>query len=221
MAGQKHQFRILLIEDHPLFREGLRTVLNKSADFCIAAEAASVDEALQKVDLVNPDVIITDLRMGDKSGQSLIARVHQTHPHIPIVVLSMMSSDTDVLNAIQAGAKAYLTKLASGQELLLALSEVMAGRSYLDPKVAGALFNQVRHPAPRVAQIFLTSRELEMLTLLGTGASPQTIASKLFLSVATVKTHMRSLFRKFDVSTRTQLVLKAIETGYIKAPTQG
>ena len=209
----------MLVDDHPLFREGLRSAIDASPDLMVAGEASGAVEALQKLSLFKPDVLITDLCLGDHSGLDLIVKAIEYYPNLPVLVVSMLSSRDEVLQAIECGAKGYLTKFACRDEVLLAIREVWQGRSYLHSSVAHVVFERVRRPvAPVNGGINLTSRELEMLQLLGTGVSPGDVAERLVLSVSTVKTHMRSLFRKLEVSTRTQLVLKAIEKGLIQSP---
>lgn len=214
--------RVMLVDDHPVFREGLRSILHRTEEFTVAMEAGSVEEALTKLAMTEPDVIVTDVRLGQLTGHDLLKQVVKDHPQIPVLVMSMVVNETEVLSAIEAGAAGYLPKLADSNDFLVALREVSQGRSYLHPHVAHVVFAKVRqpmtpahngNPAPN-----LTPRELELLCHLGRGDSPADAAVKMFLSLSTVKTHLRSLFRKLNVSTRTQLVLKAIELGIIKPP---
>ncbi len=169
-------------------------------------------EALEKLQLVSLDMLVTDLRLGGDSGHELIQQALSQIPELLVVVVSVNSQSADVLRAIQAGASAYLTKGASREELLRALSEVIEGRSFLHAEIAHVVFEKVRQPRPTgVEPSDHTPREQVILDMLCQGHAPKEIGEALFLSVSTVKTHIRSLYRKMDVSSRTQLVLKAVE----------
>ena len=212
MSPSVTSYRVLLVDDHPLFREGLRSVIESHSQFTVSAEASGVSEAVSKACLSRPDLVVTDLRLGTESGHELIRQLLDACPKTPILVVSMLTDTAEVVKAIEAGAKGYLTKGASREETLTALLEIVQGRSYLHPEVAHGLFAQVREPQRRsVSVVELTSRERDTLEALCRGHSPKQLSEELFLSLATVKTYMRSLYRKLNVSTRTQLVLKAIE----------
>ena len=203
--------RVMLVDDHPMFREGLRSVIQQVDGYSVVAEAETIPDAKNKLEMTSPDLVITDLQLGNQSGRPLIEFVAALERRTPILVMSNISSRWDVLGAIEAGAGGYLTKGASRDEVITALREVSAGRNYLHPQVAHVVFEKVRTPHGESAAVALTSRESELLELLGKGNSPQYIADQLHLAPSTVKTHIRSLFRKFEVCSRTQLILKAIK----------
>ena len=204
--------RVLVVDDHPVFREGLCGVLNSHSSLTVVGEAASLSEALDKLGLCNPDVLITDLRLGEGSGLDLVAQAREQRPDLLMVVISISPDSADVLTAIESGASGYLTKSASREEILHALSEVLQGRSFLHPEVAHVVFARVRtrSPAPE-ASLEMTPRESDILKMLCSGCAPREIGDSLFLSVSTVKTHMRNLYRKLGVNNRTQLLLKYLE----------
>ena len=207
----RNVYRILLIDGHPVFREGLRRIIESRSHLSVVAEAGSAAEGLSKARLCSPDLIITDLPLGD-DGQDFIRTISQESPELPIFVVSETISSGDVVRAIEGGARGYITKAASRHELLNALQEVIQGRSYLHPEVAHILFSKVRKPQVTARRSpCLTSREKETLNALCHGMSPKDVSQSLYLSVSTVKTHMRNLYRKLDVNSRTQLVLRAIE----------
>jgi DNA-binding NarL/FixJ family response regulator len=212
--------KIMLVEDHPVFREGLRSVLERADEHQVVAEAADCETALRLLEVVSVDVVVTDLRLGGQSGYSLIRQLSVLRPELPVLVMSIMAGRGEVVEAIRAGARGYLTKGASSDEVLLALREVEAGRSYLHSSIAHLLLENVRqipagNPEPKIC---MTPRETELLKLLGAGTSPQQAADRLHLAPSTVKTHLRSLFRKFEVGSRTQLLLKAIRLGLVDVP---
>ena len=215
MSSLAKNYRVLLVDDQPLFRQGLRSVIDAHPGFLVIAEAGSVSEAADHVRLHHPDLVVMELRVGTDSGHKLVHQISQERPGTPIVVLSVVTDSHEVLRAIEGGVNGYLTKGASVAETLVALQEVVEGRSYLHHQVSQALFSRVRQPG---RGLVLTARERDTLQGLCRGRSPQEIGRDLILSVATIKTYMRSLYRKLDVSTRSQLVLKAFEMELV-APT--
>lgn len=217
MTATAPNYRILLVDDHPVFREGLRAIFDEQAGFEVAAEASSLREALEKFQQCHPDLVVTDLRLGQDSGQELVRRILAIRPETLIVAVSMLTDTQEVLDAIEAGAKGYITKGASRREILAALQEVVSGRSYLHPEVAHVLFEKVRQPAAPVDELDLTGRERETLEGICRGLTPHQVGEELHLSVSTVKTYLRSLYRKLDVTSRTQLVLKAMERKLVSA----
>ena len=206
---------VMLIDEYPVFREGLRAVIQQVPGYRVVADASNCAEAMEKLEMVRPGLIITDVQLADQSGYDMIGAICESHPGVRILVLSGLLGGPEVLEAIEVGASGYLTKGSSPEELVRALREVTAGRSYLDPRVAHLVFEQMRRPIPQERSVYLTGRESELLVCLGEGLKPQDIAAQLHLSPATVKTHIRSLFRKFEVNTRTHLVVKAIQLGLI------
>ena len=212
MSRSDNHYKVLLVDEHPVFREGLRSIIESHPKFQVVAETCSLPEAMALGQRFCPDLIVTELRLSCENGHDIVQHISATFPTTKIVVISALTDSHEVMRALQGGASGYLTKGASRQETLTALQEVAEGRSYLHPELAQHLFTQMRKPQPRkVNGVELTAREKDTLLGLCKGHSPQKVSEDLFLSVSTVKTYMRSLYRKLRVSTRSQLVLKAIE----------
>ena len=208
MTGIFSESHVLLVDDHPVFREGLRIVVDSHPKCRVVAEAASLGEALKKLQSSPVQLLITDLCLVDGSGQELLEKALGLYPELRAVVLSVSRQASDVVGVIQAGASAYVTKSATREEILRALEEVIEGRSFLHPDVSDAVVGTMRTTKVAESGVEVTPREHEILDLLCRGFTPKEICSELSLTISTVKTHMRNLYRKMDVSTRTQLVLK-------------
>ncbi|MFD5828416.1 response regulator [Lentzea sp. NPDC060358] len=200
--------RLVIVDDHPVVRDGLRGML-AAADFEVVGEAASGDEAVAVVASASPDVVLMDLRMPGSDGLSAIERL-RGHP-CRVLVLTTYDTDRDVLPAIRAGATGYLLKDTPREELQRAIRAAHAGEAVLSPAVATRLLGQVREPASEP----LSARELDVLGLVAKGATNRAVAAALFISEATVKTHLLHVYAKLGVGDRAAAVAVAYERGLL------
>jgi DNA-binding NarL/FixJ family response regulator len=203
--------RVLLVDDHPVVREGLRGMLEAEPDLTVVGEAGSGEEAVAKARVVTADVILMDLRMRDLDGVGATTRILAEAPHTKVVVLTTYETDADILRAVEAGASGYLLKDASRADLANAIRAAARGETVLAPSVAGRLVNRVRRPATQT----LSGREVEVLALVAKGLTNAEIGRTLHISEATVKTHLLRTFGKLDVSDRTAAVTTAMSLGLL------
>lgn len=203
--------RVMLVDDHPVVREGLRGMLESEPDLTVVSEAGSGEEAVAQARSVEADVILMDLRMRDLDGVGATERILAEHPARKVVVLTTYETDADILRAVEAGAAGYLLKDASRTELANAIRAAARGETVLAPSVAGRLVNQVRRP---VAQT-LSAREVEVLRLVAKGLTNADIGRALHITEATVKTHLLRTFAKLEVSDRTAAVTTAMSLGLL------
>ncbi|MEV6246497.1 response regulator transcription factor [Streptomyces sp. NPDC051742] len=197
--------RLLLADDHPVVRAGLRAVLDTEPDFAVVAEAATAERAVELAAAGGVDVVLMDLQFGSgMHGSEATAAITAAPGGPKVLVLTTYDTDADILAAVEAGASGYLLKDAPPEELAAAVRTAAAGQSALAPAVAHRLMDRMRTPAEA-----LTKRELEVLQLVGEGLSNQQISKVLFLSQATVKSHLVHVFAKLGVDSRTAAVATA------------
>ncbi|MFN8609666.1 MAG: response regulator transcription factor [Vulcanimicrobiota bacterium] len=210
MTGICSESRVLLVDDHPVYREGLKKILDSHARLRVVAEASSLSEALELLRRESVQVLITDLCLVDGSGHQLLEQARLIQPRLRSMVLSVSRQSGDIVQAIQAGASAYLTKSSTRDEILKALEEILQGRCLLQADCSSGLGESEIVQGAVVRAGLLTGREKDVLNFLRSGLTPREIAAKLELSMTTVRTHVRNLYRKLKVSTRTQLMLKTM-----------
>lgn len=205
--------RLLLADDHPVVRAGLRAVLDTEPDFAVVAEAATAEQAVELA--AGPvDVVLMDLQFGPGMHGSEATAAITARPGAPrVLVLTTYDTDADILAAVEAGASGYLLKDAPPEELAAAVRTAAAGQSALAPAVALRLMDRMRTPAEA-----LTKRELEVLQLVADGLSNQQISKRLFLSQATVKSHLVHIYAKLGVDSRTSAVAAAATRRLIRTP---
>ncbi|MEV7581266.1 response regulator transcription factor [Streptomyces erythrochromogenes] len=206
--------RLLLADDHPVVRAGLRAVLDTEADFAVVAEAATAERAVELAAGEPVDVVLMDLQFGPGMHGSEATALITARPRAPrVLVLTTYDTDADILAAVEAGASGYLLKDAPPEELAAAVRTAAAGQSALAPAVALRLMDRMRMPAEA-----LTKRELEVLQLVADGLSNQQISKQLFLSQATVKSHLVHVYAKLGVESRTAAVAAAATRRLIRTP---
>jgi len=203
--------RLMLVDDHPVVRDGLHGVFAADEDFEVVAEAGDGQEALARAARVEVDVVLLDLRMPRMGGVETIRALATQAPDVRVLVLTTFDTDRDVLPAIEAGATGYLLKDASAAELKAAVRAAYAGQPVLAPSVAGRLIGQVR----RGPDLALSPREVEVLRLVAAGTTNRETARRLLISEATVKTHLLHLYEKLGVNDRAAAVSEAYQRGLL------
>ena len=206
--------RVVLAEDHLMFREALRTILEKARDMEVVGEAGDGRTAMQLVREFSPDVIVLDIAMPEMNGIDAAASLHARHPRTRILALSAYSGKRYVEEMLKAGAAGYVTKGSAGTELLRAIRSLAQGKSYLCPEAASAVIGNIgdraEDPGVRAA---LGQREREVLQLIAEGHRSQQIADRLCISVATVEVHRRNIMRKLGLHSVAELTKYAIREG--------
>ncbi len=203
--------RVLVADDHPIVRGGIVALLESADDLSVVGEASTGLQAVELAFEHEPDIVLMDLQMPELGGAEATARILEQRPGIRVIVLTTYESDSAILQAIEAGASGYLLKAAPAGEILAGIRSVAAGDVALAPSIAAMLVNRVKAPAGPT----LSARETEVLALVAQGKSNPAIAQALFVSEATVKTHLLHVFEKLNVSDRTRAVTKAMELGLL------
>ena len=201
---------VIVADDHPIVRGGIVALLESASDMEVVGTAATGLEAVELAVQLGPDIVLMDLRMPGIDGDEATARILAARSGIRVVVLTTYETDAGILSAIEAGASGYLLKAAPQDEILAGIRSVARGEVALAPSIAAMLVNRVKRP-----QVSLSGRETEVLGLVSQGLSNPAIAKQLFLSEATVKTHLLHAFEKLEVSDRTRAVTKAMELGLL------
>ncbi|MEU9795350.1 response regulator transcription factor [Streptomyces sparsogenes] len=210
------QWRVLLVDDHPLFREGLAAAVNLDDAFTVVGQAASAEEAVAEAERTEPDLVVMDLGLPGRSGTEATRRILCAHPEARVVVMTMSEDDDSLLAAMRAGARGYLLKGAGRDEILRALHTVARGGAVFSPRMAerlGALLGSFGTASAKEAFPTLTAREREVLELLAAGLGYRQIAQRLVVTDKTVRNHVGSIFAKLQVRDRAQAIVRAREAG--------
>jgi DNA-binding NarL/FixJ family response regulator len=208
--------RVLIADDHAVFREGLRAVLGSEPDMEVAGEAATGKGVVESAAELRPDVILMDIQMPEINGIEATRRILSADPNIGVVVLTMFEDDDSVFSAMRAGARGYVLKGADPSEILKVLRAVAGGEAYFGPEIARRLvdfFSAPKATSPEEALPELTARERDILDLIAQGHSNATIAARLYVSPNTVRNHITHIFAKLQVTDRAQAIIRAREAG--------
>jgi DNA-binding NarL/FixJ family response regulator len=203
--------RILIVDDHPVVRDGIRGLFTGDPEFEVVAEAANGREAVSLTEVLRPDVVLMDLRMPELDGVGATKEIVDRELGARVLILTTYDTERDVLPAIEAGATGYLLKDTPRDELRRAVLAAAAGEAVLSPPIARQLLGQVRRPS----QGTLSEREMEILVMVARGATNKRAASQLFISEATVKTHLMHIYEKLSVNDRAAAVAAAYERGLL------
>ncbi len=210
------QIRVLIVDDHALFRRGLQMVLEQEPDITVVGEAGDGSEAIEKAVESVPDVVLMDVRMPRRGGIDATSKIKEAVPSAKILMLTISDEEADLYDAIKAGANGYLLKEISIDEVAAAIRSVQAGQSLISPSMASKLlgeFAQMVRKAeekPALPQPRLTDREMEVLTLVAQGLNNRDIAKQLFISENTVKNHIRNILEKLHLHSRMEAVVYAV-----------
>ncbi|MEC5185492.1 DNA-binding NarL/FixJ family response regulator [Cryobacterium sp. MP_3.1] len=206
--------RLVIADDHPIVRAGLRALFSSEDGVTVVAEAATPDEAVAAAERENPDVVLMDLQFGstaNSTGADATRRIRELPAPPYVLVLTNYDSDADILGAVEAGASGYLLKDAPPHELIAAVRAAAAGESALAPVIASRLLSRMRAP-----QVSLSAREMEVLEAVAAGRSNTEVARQLFVTETTVKSHLAHIFSKLNVTSRTAAVSTARQHGILR-----
>lgn len=206
--------RVLVVDNHPVVRSGLRGMIGDEPDIEVIGEASSGEEAVTVASQTSPDVVLMDLRMPGMDGAVATRLITTRQPNVRVLILTMYDNDTDIVPAVEAGAAGYLLKDAARDEVTDAIRAAVRGETVLAPPVAAKLVRHVRAPSAAA----LSAREVEVLSYVATGSTNADIAARLVISEATVKTHLVRIYAKLGVSDRTAAVTLAMQRGLLGRP---
>jgi len=213
MAKSKNAIRILLADDHPIFRDGVRRLLEQADEVSIIGEAADGNEAIQMVSKLKPDILLLDLRMPEKDGLAVLEEVNFESVGTRVIVLTATEDDNDVVRAMRLGARGVVLKQSATDLLLKSIQKVHSGEIWLDNRMTAEVmraFSKSSEAGPRREKPLLSDREKEIVQLVAQGFRNREIGEKLFISEQTVKNHLHNIFDKLGVSDRLELALYAL-----------
>lgn len=212
-SNTKDRRRILIVDDHPVVREGLVQQLNREPDLVVCAQASNVSQALAALDEYQPDLVLVDINLPGRSGLELIRDIRVLNPRIPMLVLSMHDEDVFAERVLKAGGRGYVSKEAGGDILLKAIRRILCGQIYVSESVSTRLLDSLsgKHPARTISPVEqLTDRELEVFTLIGQARETKDISRRLNMSSKTVEAHRAAIKRKLKLKTGPELTRHAV-----------
>jgi DNA-binding NarL/FixJ family response regulator len=211
----EESIRVLIADDHPLFRDGMRGLLGSLPDMEVVGEASSGEQAVELAGELQPDVILMDIQMPGINGIEATRAIARESPSVGVIVVTMFEDDDSVFAAMRAGARGYVLKGADQDEILKVIRAVAAGEAHFGPEIARRLMGFFSAPKPTPSEAFpeLTAREREVLDLIAKGRNNQEIARHLYLSTKTVRNHISNIFTKLRVADRAQAIVRAREAG--------
>jgi two-component system, NarL family, invasion response regulator UvrY len=207
--------RVLIADDHPVVRRGVRQTLSEEFEGCEVVEACNAEELIARVRESDWDAVILDISLPDRNGLDVLKELQTDRPHLPVVVLSMHPEDQFAARMMRAGASAYVTKESASEELTQALRNALAGKRYMSPSLAERLAMEAVLE-DRTKSLVLSDREVQVLCLIAEGSSLTEISEILFLSVKTVSTYRSRLLEKLNIKSNADLVHYALDHGYVK-----
>ncbi|MFC4769994.1 response regulator [Effusibacillus consociatus] len=234
MFSPHSPIKVVLADDHTLFRQGLRRIFELEDDFKIIGEATDGEQAIKMAGALSPDVILMDINMPEKSGVEATKLVKETHPGVKVLILSIHDDEAYIFESIRAGANGYLLKDVESEVLVQAVRQVAGGTAFIHPQVTTKLLDEFKRLSHKMVdrpifhdetaaaveqdswQDLLTQREMEILRLMAEGKSNRTIGETLFISEKTVKNHVSSILGKLGVDDRTQAVITAARRGWVR-----
>ena len=208
------RIRVLIVDDHPVVRRGIESLLAEEEDFQVVGEAVNGRDALEKVESLKPDVILMDLVMPEMSGIEAIGKITASHPDARVLVMTSFAADDKVFPSIKAGALGYLLKDSDPEDLIRMIRQVYRGELSIHPTIARKVIQELNRPAVEpLTPSPITEREMEILQLLAQGLENKEIAERLVVRDATVRTHVSNILRKLQLANRVQATLYALRTG--------
>lgn len=206
--------RVLVVDDHPVVRQGIKSLLEEEDGLEVVGEAVNGREALEKVASLNPDVILMDLVMPEMTGIEAIEKITALHPNARILVMTSFAADDKVFPSIKAGALGYMLKDSDPEDLIRMIRQVFRGELSIHPTIARKVIHELNHPGREpLTPSPITEREVEILQLLAQGMENKEIAARLVVRDATVRTHVSNILRKLQLANRVQATLYALRTG--------